>query len=85
MTQITLVTAWYNLKSKFDVNKYKMWMQNFLGNVNSFFLVIFTNKESFEFIEPFIKNPKIKVIFKEFDDFQCMNYDWIKNHQKITF
>ena len=82
MTHITFVTAWYNLKSKFNVNKYKMWMQNFLGNVNSFFLVIFTNKDSFEFIEPFIKNPKIKIIFKEFDDFHCMKYDWIKNHQK---
>ena len=28
---ITFVTCWYNLKSKFDVNTYRQWMRNFIG------------------------------------------------------
>ena len=45
-------------------------MRNFIGNVNNFNLVIYTNKESYSVLEPLIQiqdntNEKIKVIFKE--------------------
>ena len=83
MKNITFVSCWYELKSKFDVDKYKKWMKNFLSNVNNFNLVIFTNKESYYLFKDLLKdNKNIKVIFKEFQEFKCSQYDWIKNHKK---
>ena len=29
---LTLVTAWYTIKSKFDKRQYQIWMKNFLTN-----------------------------------------------------
>lgn len=80
--KLTLITAWYNLKSKFDINTYREWMSNLLNNVCNFNLVIYTNKESFYVIEPFFNNKNIKIIFKEFDEFVSSKYDWKKNHEK---
>lgn len=82
---ITLVTCWYNLKSKFNEDTYKKWMSNFLDNVNNFNLVIFTNKKSYKLIETY-QNKKIKIILKEFDDFETWGKKkyWEKNH-KMNF
>ena len=85
---ITFVTCWYNLKSKFDVEIYRQWMSNFIGNVNNFNLIIYTNKESYSVLEPLIQipdntNEKIKVIFKEWEEFHGYQWrdNWINNHQ----
>lgn len=82
MSQITFVTAWYNMNSKFNIKTYQKWMSNFLNNVEHFYLVIYTNKDSFHVIEPYMKNINIKIIIKEFNDFYCHRFDWIKNHEK---
>tara|TARA_B110000285_G_scaffold229434_1_gene294136 strand:+ start:894 stop:1688 length:795 start_codon:yes stop_codon:yes gene_type:complete len=83
MPTITFVTCWYELKSKFNILEYKKWMKNFLYNINNFYLVIFTNKKSYYLFKDLIKdNINIKVIFKEFQEFKCSQYDWIKNHKK---
>lgn len=83
---ITVVTAWYILKSKFDKTVYKSWMSNFLLNVNKFNLVVFTDKKSYHMIEDVlknIKNDKIKIIFYELDEFYNYKYkdEWIKNQK----
>ena len=69
---ITFVTCWYKLKSKFDENIYKNWMSNFLNNVNNFNLVIYTNKESYGLIESIVDNTnnKIKIVIKEYEHFK---------------
>jgi hypothetical protein len=83
--KITFVSCWYNLKSKFDINKYKTWIENFLSNVKKFKLIIYTNKESYYVIEPFVKNnSNIEVIFKEWEEFYTYKWrdKWIENHKK---
>ena len=82
---ITFVTSWYNLKSKFDVNTYRQWMGNFLMNVNNFNLVIYTNKDSYYVFESLVENnSRIKVIMKEWDEFYGYKWkdNWIINHTK---
>jgi len=85
---ITFCTSWYNVKSKFDIQTYRTWMSNILNNVNNFNLVIYTNKESYYVVEPLIEankdNTKIKVVFKEWDEFYGYKWEneWIKNHKK---
>ena len=82
---ITFVTSWYNLKSKFDVNIYRQWMGNFLMNVNNFNLVIYTNKDSYYVFESLVENnSRIKVIMKEWDEFYGYKWkdNWIINHTK---
>ena len=63
-------------------------MRNFIGNVNNFNLIIYTNKESYSVLEPLIQiqdntNEKIKVIFKEWEEFYGYKWrdNWINNHQ----
>jgi len=84
MNNITFATCWYNMKSKFNKNTYKNWITNFLYNVDNFNLVIFTNKESFSFINEIINknNTHIKIIIKEFEEFKTWNKrkNWIENH-----
>ena len=82
MNNITFVTGWYNLKSKFDIEIYQKWISFFLKDISLFYLVIYTNKESYNVIKPYINNPNIKVIFKEFEEFFCNRFDWINNHKK---
>ena len=45
------ICLWYNINSKFNVKTYQKWMSNFLNNVCNFYLVIYTNKESFYMVE----------------------------------
>jgi hypothetical protein len=82
---ITLISCWYNMKSKFNVSTYRKWMSHLLNNVNNFNLVIFTNKDSYILLESIINtdNKKIKVILKEFDEFKTwQNIDnWKSNHE----
>ena len=82
MINITFVTAWYNLKSKFNSETYQVWMSNFLNNSNNFNLVIYTNKESIDMVKLYTKKGNIKIILKEFHEFKCYKYDWITNQKK---
>lgn len=81
---ITFVTCWYIVKSKFNVKIYQKWMKNFLGNVNNFQLIVFTNKESLGTFKEFINSDNTIVIIKEWEEFYAYKYkqDWINNHKK---
>lgn len=80
---ITFVSCFYILKSKFDANVYIEWMNNFLSIVNNFYLVIFTNNESLQYINT-NNNPNIKIIIKPLEEFYNYKYKdyWIKNHER---
>jgi hypothetical protein len=82
---ITFSTCWYVLKSKFSIKQYLKWIKNFLSIVNNFYLVIYTNKESFVFLSPLIdkRNKNIKIIIKPIEEFYTYKYKelWIKNHE----
>jgi len=81
---LTLVTSWYIVKSKFNVEIYQSWIKNMLSNVNNYKLVIFTNNESKWVFEPYIRNnPNIEVKIVEWEEFYGYKYynDWIENHK----
>jgi hypothetical protein len=82
---ITFSTCWYILKSKFPIEQYLKWIKNFLSIVNNFYLVIYTNRESFVFLSRLIdrKNKNIKIIIKPIEEFYTYKYKelWIKNHK----
>jgi len=83
---ITFSTCFYILKSKFSIGRYLKWIKNFLSIVNNFYLVIYTNKESFVFLSPLIdkRNKNIKIIIKPIEEFYTYKFKelWIKNHGK---
>ena len=79
---ITFVTCWYKMKSKFNVKSYEEWMNNFLNNVTNFNLVIYTNKESYSLLERYKDNKNITIVLKEFEEFKTFKHDWAKNHEK---
>jgi len=82
---LTLSSCFYIMKSKFEPTIYISWMQNFLSIVNEFYLVIYTDKNSFPYIpKKYLQNPKIKVILKELTEFYNYQYKdaWIRNHDK---
>jgi glycosyltransferase involved in cell wall biosynthesis len=78
---LILVSSWYNIKSKFNIEKYKIWISNLLNNITNFKLIIYTNKESEHIINNF-NNKNIEIIIKEFNEFKCYKWknSWIKNH-----
>lgn len=79
---VTFSTCWYKLSSKFDPEVYKQWMAYFLENAN-FNLVIYTNKESVSFVEPFVRE-RVKIVLKEWEDLKGYRHkdQWRKNHEK---
>jgi hypothetical protein len=80
---LTLSSCFYIIKSKFDVNIYIQWINNFISICNNFNLVIYTNDESVVHIKTY-NNPRIKIIIKPIEQFYCYKYrdSWIKNHQQ---
>lgn len=84
-SDLTLSTCWYNMKSKFTTETYKMWISNFICNVHNFYLVIYTNSESISLLNDILannSNKKIRIQLVEMNDFFCSNYDWISNHSR---
>ncbi len=79
---ITFSTCWYELNSKFDKSLYYKWINNFLSVVINCYLVIYTN--NIDIFEKYKDNQRIKIIFKDFEDFKTYKYDWLSNHNNNT-
>ena len=79
---ITLSSCFYIINSKFPPEVYINWMNNFLSIVNNFKLVIYTDENSFKYINK-KENPNIKIIIKPMELFYNYKYknNWIQNHQ----
>lgn len=79
---ITFSTCWYTLKAKFDVQIYKSWINNMLSNVNNYYLVVYTDNNGKNFIEPYLSNPNIKMVIKPINKFYNWKYKefWERNH-----
>ena len=84
MNNITFVTCWYNLKCKFPEQKYRGWISNFLGNVETFNLVIYTDKNSLSMLESYKHNDRIKIIILEKENWELykLKDQFSKNHQR---
>lgn len=79
---ITLVTAWYDFKNKFDLATYDRWMSNIISNSNKFNLVIYTDAISSTIFSQYrgdIERNNIKIIIKEIDEFYTKKYNWENN------
>jgi hypothetical protein len=82
VTMLTLSTAWYVLKAKFDIGTYTKWIDNMLSNVQCN-VVIYTDYNSLEYVSKYESN-KIKIIIKPIEDFYNYRYKdyWIENHKR---
>jgi len=80
---VTFSSCFYVIKSKFDPSIYIEWMNNLISIVNNFNLVIYTDENSFKYINT-RENPKIKLIVKPMEQFYNYKYkkQWIQNHAK---
>jgi hypothetical protein len=81
---ITFVTSWYILNSKFKKEIYEKWIDNLLSNVNNFNLVIFTDNNSKNIFDKYMKS-NVKIIIKEMNEFMTFkkyHKKWIHNHLK---
>lgn len=85
---ITLVTAWYNLKNKFDLDTYDKWMCNIINNCKNFNLIIYTDRFSYPIFSQYRQvienNDNIKIVIKEMDEFYTKKYDWDKNQKRTN-
>jgi hypothetical protein len=73
--KIVFYSILYNIKSKFNFNKYIDWLKIFVESLIDFEVVIYTNKKTYELIEENIKgyfNVYIKI--KELEDFELFKY-----------
>lgn len=78
--ELTLVTCWYTLKSKFNKETYKIWIQNLMRHIDRVHVVLFTNRESYDWLLSFLP-VKVKVVIKEFEAFYTWDKPWILNHK----
>ena len=81
--KITFSSCFYIIKSKFEPNVYVQWMNNFISIVNNFYLVIYTDINSINYIDTH-NNKNIKIIIKPLEQFYNYKYKdyWLKNHEK---
>jgi len=79
---ITFSSCFYVIKSKFDQKIYIEWMNNLISIVNNFYLVIYTDENSFKHINT-RNNAKIIIVIKPLESFYNYKYKdyWIKNHE----
>jgi hypothetical protein len=83
-SNITIVTVYYNIKSKFPSSTYLSWMENFLRIPCN--LVIFTDNNSYETIKNFRVGleHKTHIIIKNIEDFfNYQYYDYYKYSHTI--
>lgn len=83
---ITFSTCWYNFKAKFGLETYMGWIDNFLSNVESCYLVVYTDETGLGLFSKYFTNPNIKFIVKPVETFYNYRYRefWIRNHEKNT-
>lgn len=81
---VTLSTSWYQLRSKFPPSQYILWMSNMLSNVESYYLVIYTDEESCGCFSKYENNPNIKIVIKQFENIHNYTYKeyWETNHER---
>ena len=81
---ITFSTCWYVFKAKFDTMTYLKWIDNMLSNVNNYNLVIYSDSFSSPCLQPYLDNPRVKLVIKPHEMFYNYRYKnaWIANHEK---
>ena len=81
---VVFSTCWYPFKAKFNTQVYQTWIDHMISNVESFFLVIYTNPEGLSFLTKAEGNPRIKIVVKPLEEFRQYGHKdkWIENHAK---
>ena len=85
----TFATCWYSLNSKFPTDTYLHWMRHMLAEINTYYLVLFTDAEGEallreHFAPYYFANPNLKIVQKPCEQWYNYKYkdQWIKNHKK---
>jgi hypothetical protein len=86
---VTFATCWYALSSKFPADTYLRWMRHLLLEINSFYLVLFTDAAGEallreHFASYYFANPHLKIVQKPIEEWYNYRYkaQWISNHTK---
>jgi hypothetical protein len=81
---VVFSTCWYPFKAKFNTQVYQTWIDHFISNVESFYLVIYTSQEGIPFLTNAQGNPRIRIVVKPLEEFRqyCHKDKWIENHAK---
>jgi hypothetical protein len=86
---VTFATCWYPLAAKFPVETYLPWIRFMLQEVNTYYLVLFTDAAGEAFLraslpQAYLANPNIKIVQKPCEEWYNYKYktNWEKNHTK---
>ena len=74
MDIITVVTAWYNISSKFQANVYREWFKLFF-NIDCHLIIFTDSKSKADFIDLRNNNDKTLVLTLELEDFVTSEFD----------
>jgi hypothetical protein len=83
--KLSLITAWYSFKNKFNEETYGKWITYFLENIHNVYVIVFTDTHGYERLSSFSeKYSNIQVIIKEFKDLEGYSQEtfWRENHTK---
>ena len=78
-SKITVVTAYYKIKSKFSAEQYEKWMQSFLQI--PFNLVVYTDEESAPLIKKYRGDLPLKLIIRDFK--KLYHYSFYEEYKKM--
>ena len=91
MMLATFATCWYSLNSKFPADTYLRWMRHMLLEINTYYLVLFTDEAGEallrdHFAPYYFLNPNLKIVQKPCEQWYNYKYkdQWLKNHIKNT-
>jgi len=85
--RLTLSTCWYNFKNKYTKDVYKEWAGNLLNYVDNFNLVVYVDKNSFEFFDNFKLSEKVKLVIYDIENWETYKYSdkLEKSYQKNKY
>jgi hypothetical protein len=78
----TIVTAYYEIKSKFDIDTYMIWGKRFLSLSSP--IVLFTEEHLVDNIKKMRGDKPIHIVtipFKDLDTWKLYKDNWMKNHE----
>ena len=86
----TFATCWYALNSKFPLETYLHWMRHMLIEINTYYLVLFTDAAGEALLRDhfpsYLNQLNLKIVQKPYKEWYNYKFkdQWIKNHQKNT-
>jgi hypothetical protein len=81
--KITYSTCFYQFKNKHTKETFFEWIDNMLSQVNHYYLVVYTDKDTEPLFKKYTSNKNILLVVKTIEEFKTYKYKekWISNHK----